>query len=146
MLPIYRRFAELREALLPYVTEQAAVSVKTSTPLMRALFFDAPDDPEIWSWPYEYFLGDDLLVAPVTEAAVESSRIYLPRGEWIDAWTGETHLGPVVVKRPAPVEEIPAYLRPAPPRCCRSFAPYRNLRATEPRPRWRRNSQQGWPT
>jgi alpha-glucosidase (family GH31 glycosyl hydrolase) len=57
-------------------------------------------------------LGDDLLMAPVTEPGVESSRIYLPRGEWIDAWTGETHLGPVVVQRPAPLEEIPVYVRP----------------------------------
>jgi alpha-glucosidase (family GH31 glycosyl hydrolase) len=111
VLAIYRRFAGLREALLPYLTEQAALSTKTSKPLMRALFFDATDDPEIWSWPYEYFLGDDLLVAPVTEPAAESSRIYLPRGEWIDAWTGQTHVGPVVVERPARLEEIPVYIR-----------------------------------
>jgi alpha-glucosidase (family GH31 glycosyl hydrolase) len=112
VLPRYRRFAELREALLPYLSEQAALSVKTNKPLMRALFFDAPDDPEIWNWPYEYFLGDDVLVAPITEPGIESWRVYLPRGEWIDAWTGETHLGPLVVKRRAPLEEIPIYLRP----------------------------------
>jgi alpha-glucosidase (family GH31 glycosyl hydrolase) len=47
-----------------------------------------------------------------TEPGVESSRIYLPRGEWIDAWTDETHLGPLVVSRRAPLGEIPAYLRP----------------------------------
>jgi alpha-glucosidase (family GH31 glycosyl hydrolase) len=113
VLPIYRRFAVLREALLPYLTEQAALSVTTSKPLMRALFFDEPDDAEIWKWPYEYFLGDDLLVAPVTEPGIESSRIYLPRGEWIDAWTGVMHRGPVVVDRPAPLEEIPVYIRPS---------------------------------
>jgi alpha-glucosidase (family GH31 glycosyl hydrolase) len=112
VLPIYRRFAQLREALVPYLTEKAAVSVKTSKPLMRALFFDALDDPDIWSWPYEYFLGDDLLVAPVTEPDVESWQVYLPRGEWIDAWTGETHLGPLVVNRRAPLQEIPVYVRP----------------------------------
>jgi alpha-glucosidase (family GH31 glycosyl hydrolase) len=112
VLPIYRRFAELREALLPYLTEQAALSLKTSKPLMRALFFDASDDTEIWRWPYEYFLGDDLLVAPVTEPDVESWQVYLPRGEWIDAWTGETHLGALVVNRRAPLQEIPVYVRP----------------------------------
>jgi alpha-glucosidase (family GH31 glycosyl hydrolase) len=112
VLPTYRRFAELREALLPYLTEQASLSVKTTKPLMRALFFDAPDDPEIWSWPYEYLLGDDLLVAPITDPGIESWRVYLPEGEWIDAWTGETHLGPLVVNRRAPLAEIPVYLRP----------------------------------
>jgi alpha-glucosidase (family GH31 glycosyl hydrolase) len=78
---------------------------------MRALFFDEPDDVEIWKWPYEYFLGDDLLVAPVTEPGVESWQIYLPDGEWIDAWTGVEHRGPVVVDRPVPLEEIPVYIR-----------------------------------
>ena len=102
----------MREALVPYLTEQAAVSVETSKPLMRALFFDAPDNPEIWNWPYEYFVGDDLLVAPVTEPGVESSRMYLPKGEWIDCWNGVTHTGPLVVTRPGPLEEIPVYLRP----------------------------------
>ena len=113
VLPTYRRFAELREALVPYLTEQATLSVKTSKPLMRALFFDAPDDHEIWNWPYQYFLGDDLLVAPVTEPAAESLRIYLPQGQWIDAWTGETHLGPLVVNRRVPLDEIPVYVRAA---------------------------------
>jgi len=112
VLSIYRRFAELREALVPYLTEQAALSVKTSRPLMRALLFDVPDDPTIWTWPYEYFLGDDLLVAPITEPGIESWPVYLPRGEWIDAWSGETHLGPRVVNRRAPLDEIPVYLRP----------------------------------
>ena len=81
MLPIHQRFAELREALVPYLAEQAAASVKSSKPLMRALLFDAADDAEIWKWPFEYFLGDDLLVAPVTEPGITSWRIYLPQGE-----------------------------------------------------------------
>jgi 1,3-alpha-isomaltosidase len=112
VLPVYRRFAQLREALVPYLTEQAAVSVETSKPLMRALFFDAAGDPEIWRWPFEYFLGDDLLVAPITEPGITAWRLYLPRGEWIDAWTGEAQTGPVTVERLAPLEEIPVYVRP----------------------------------
>jgi alpha-glucosidase (family GH31 glycosyl hydrolase) len=111
VMPIYQRFAALRDSLVPYLIEQSSVSVKTSKPLMRALFFDAADDPEIWSWPYEYFLGDDLLVAPVIEPGVESARIYLPRGEWIDAWTGAKQSGPSALERPAPLEEIPVFIR-----------------------------------
>jgi alpha-glucosidase (family GH31 glycosyl hydrolase) len=36
----------------------------------------------------------------------------LPRGEWLDAWTGEMHLGPLVVNRRAPLEDLPVYVRP----------------------------------
>ena len=72
------------------------MSVKISKPLMRALFFDAANDPEIWRWPYEYFLGNDLLLAPVTAPGVESWQVYLPRGKWVDAWTGEQLSGPLL--------------------------------------------------
>jgi len=33
-------------------------------------------------------LGDDLLVAPVTEAGATEWSTYLPAGEWVDAWSG----------------------------------------------------------
>ncbi len=39
----------------------------TGKPLMRPLFFDHPHDARVWDWPRQWQLGDDLLVAPVTE-------------------------------------------------------------------------------
>ena len=60
---------------------------------MRPLFFDAPDDPEIWRAPVQWLLGD-LLVAPVLEPGAVSWRTYLPSGRWVDAWTGDAVTGP----------------------------------------------------
>ncbi len=111
VLPIYRRFAQLRERLVPYLTDQARIAVETSRPLMRALCFEAPTDPEIWNWPYEYLLGDDLLIAPVVEPAAATWRIYLPSGQWVDAWTGCAHTGPATIERDVPLDEIPVYVR-----------------------------------
>jgi alpha-glucosidase (family GH31 glycosyl hydrolase) len=34
-------------------------------------------------------------------------RLYVPDGEWVDAWTGETLRGRAVVERAAPLDEIP---------------------------------------
>jgi alpha-glucosidase (family GH31 glycosyl hydrolase) len=110
VLTVYRRFAKLRMRLQPYLHEQARKSVATSKPLMRALFFEVADDPRIWDFPHQYFLGDDLLVAAVVEPGAESVRVYLPRGEWIDPWTGDELVGPAIVTRAAPLEEIPVYV------------------------------------
>ena len=111
VLPLYRRFAKLRERLIPYLAAQARLAVERRLPLMRALFFDWPDDPEIWRHPFQYMLGNDLLVAPVVEANADRWTIYLPADDWVDAWTGARVLGPAVVERPAPLDEMPIYVR-----------------------------------
>lgn len=111
VLETYRRYALLREQLVPYLAEQAARSVATARPLMRALFFDWPDDETAWDFPLQYLLGDDLLVAPVTEPGATDWTIYLPAGAWVDAWTGDTMRGPVTIVRPVPIGEIPVFIR-----------------------------------
>jgi alpha-glucosidase (family GH31 glycosyl hydrolase) len=111
VVPTFRRFAELRERLLPYLISQARLAVERRLPLMRALFFDWPDDPEIWRHPYQYLLGDHLLIAPVVETGVERTHVYLPAGDWVDAWTEEHIRGPALVDRAVPLDEIPVYVR-----------------------------------
>jgi alpha-glucosidase (family GH31 glycosyl hydrolase) len=110
VLPAYRRFAQLRMRLLPYLKEQARLCVRESKPLMRALFFEVADDPRIWEFPYQYFLGDSLLIAPITERRAETASVYLPRGEWIDPWTSRELAGPAIVERDTPFDEIPVYV------------------------------------
>jgi alpha-glucosidase (family GH31 glycosyl hydrolase) len=76
---------------------------------MCALCFES-EDPRIWDFPYQYFLGGDLLVAPVVEPGAETWPLFVPDGDWIDAWTGDEVVGPVVVERRVPLDEIPVYI------------------------------------
>jgi alpha-glucosidase (family GH31 glycosyl hydrolase) len=110
VLEVYRRFARLRMRLQPYLRAQAHQAVSLGKPMMRALFFEVEDDERIWEFPHEYFLGDDLIVAPVLAPGAEEQRLYVPRGEWTDPWTGEELMGPTVVTRPAPLDRIPLYV------------------------------------
>jgi len=110
VLPIVRRFVELRERLVPYLDEQARRSLESGKPLMRPLCFEVDGDERIWDFPYQWFLGDDLLVAPVVEEGSRRSRLYLPTGEWIDAWNGDEVTGAAVVEYSAPLHEIPVYI------------------------------------
>lgn len=108
---IYRRFAELRELLVPYLVEQAARSVERAQPLMRALFFEWPNDPVVWDYPYQYLLGDDLLVAPVVEPGLEQMDMYVPEGDWADLWDGSRVIGPARIHASVPRDTIPVLVR-----------------------------------
>jgi len=77
--------------------------------LMRPLYFDYPDDQGIWDYPIQWKLGD-ILVAPVLAPGVETWPVYLPVGEWVDAWTGQIHHGPIVVESRTLRHRVPAYV------------------------------------
>ena len=110
-LSFYRKFTRLRERLVPYLSEQARVSVERSTPLLRGLFIDHPRDPRVWLFPHQYMLGDDLLVAPVTDEGATEIEVYLPQGDWVDVWSGDTVVGGTTVSRDVPIDLIPVYCR-----------------------------------
>src|SRR5690606_2277891 len=86
--PVFRRFAEVRERLVPYLAAEARRAVAAREPLMRPLFLDHPADPRVWEHPMQWMLGDALLVAPVVEEGASAGVAYLPPGEWVDAFTG----------------------------------------------------------
>lgn len=71
---------------------QALDSSARGFPMLRALFFEYPEDPTSWTIDDEYMFGSSLLVAPLLESG-EGRRVYLPPGEWIDYQTGKTYAG-----------------------------------------------------
>lgn len=110
VIPLFRQYAELRERLVPYLTEQAGLTIASDRPLMRPLFFDHGDDPEVWNHPLQYLLGDDLLVNPVTQPGATTWTTYLPEGDWIDVWTGSP-AGSGLNTRAVPLDLVPVYCR-----------------------------------
>jgi alpha-glucosidase (family GH31 glycosyl hydrolase) len=113
VVPLFRRFVELRERLVPYLSAEGRRSVEQGLPLMRALFLAWPDDARVWEFPEQYLLGDALLVAPVTAPGVTRQRAYLPAGAWVDPWSGERLAGAQVVEREAPLDRIPVFVQAA---------------------------------
>jgi alpha-glucosidase (family GH31 glycosyl hydrolase) len=107
----YRWFTRLRERLAPYLIDQTRRSISGSRPLMRAPFFEWPEDEQLWAYPFQYLLGDDLLVSPVVDEGVAEWETYLPAGDWVDVWTGAELPGGQVVSRDVPLDVIPVYCR-----------------------------------
>ena len=118
---IYRAYSKLHNCLRPYLIEQAEVSCKTGLPLMRHLFLYDSEDKRNLDIEDEYMLGCGLLVAPVLGRKNKRS-IYLPKGEWIDIFTGEEYTGGVMIKnRRVSPEAIPVFMiKGAPSECLES--------------------------
>jgi alpha-D-xyloside xylohydrolase len=88
----YRNTMNLRYGLLPYIYAEARHSSDHGYPMVRALFFEFPDDPTSWLIEDQYMFGSNLLVAPLfTEG--DTRNVYLPPGQWIDYQTGESYDG-----------------------------------------------------
>jgi alpha-D-xyloside xylohydrolase len=88
----YRNTMNLRYGLLPYIYAEARHSSDHGYPMVRALFFEFPDDPTSWLIEDQYMFGSNLLVAPLfTEG--DTRNVYLPPGQWIDYQTGESYAG-----------------------------------------------------
>lgn len=111
VIETYREFAQLRRRLVPYLAQQVRGSVRTGRPLMRPLFFDYPNDEQLWSHPLQYQLGDELIVAPITEPGAEEIDVHLPAGQWFDLRTGDVHTGETTLTKAVPLNEIAVFGR-----------------------------------
>lgn len=116
----FRRYANVHAALLPYLRARAAEAELDGWPVMRHPWLVEPAVPGLWSGvDYQYFLGDDLLVAPVLEEGGLSRDVALPAAGWWPLFgqrpetsgaVGES--GAWVLRVGAAVGEIPVYVRP----------------------------------
>lgn len=111
ILDVYRRYADLRMSLLPYICAEARHCARTGRPLLAHLIYEFPEDPRVTDCEDEYLFGRGLLVAPVLEAGVRSRRVYLPRGKWRGFWSGKLWQGPGMVEVPSPADTIPVFIR-----------------------------------
>lgn len=88
---VFRRSAEMKYRLMPYVYAQAKECTERGLPMLRALFVEFPDDPGAWRVDDEYLFGSQILVAPLLESGITRRTVYLPAGKWIDYQTGKTY-------------------------------------------------------
>jgi alpha-glucosidase (family GH31 glycosyl hydrolase) len=100
----YRDAARVHSQLWPYLYTQAVEAGRTGLPIIRYLPLEVPQDPRAWQEERSYFLGPDLLVAPVLEPGARTRTVYLPVGRWADFWTDTVYEGGQDVTVPAPLD------------------------------------------
>jgi alpha-glucosidase (family GH31 glycosyl hydrolase) len=108
---LYRGYVLLHEQLVPYVRAAAATAARTGLPIIRPLCLLDPADSRGWSIPDAYGYGHSLWVAPVLDEGAREREVPLPRGDWIEAWSGERARGGGEVVVETPLHLIPVWVR-----------------------------------
>ncbi len=105
---ITRAFIRLRYALLPYNYSLAHRNYESGMPLARPLFWS---DPALTNESSSYLWGDAFLVSPVVTAGKREQEVTLPAGRWYNYWTDEQVQGGRKINVPAPLEQLPLFVK-----------------------------------
>ena len=127
VLPHWRRYAELRTQLYPYIAAAEREYQRTGMPIMRHLALAYPGDAQAEGREDEFLFGPDLLAAPVVRPGATGRRAYLPAGRWVNFWRSvsfqprrdggfglrraRTRAGGAEVGLKAPIMELPLLVR-----------------------------------
>lgn len=104
---IFKKYLGVREQLRPYTHAVMQETHETGKPVMRAMFYEFPEDEACYALKDQYMYGGRYLVAPVMEAGARERSVYLPAGKWRNVDTGDVLQGPGRVTVPAPLDVMP---------------------------------------
>ncbi len=111
---INRKYLMLHERLLPYFYTHTMNATEDGVGATRPLYLEYPNDPNTWgdAAKYEFLAGQDFLVAPVYSDTSVRDDIYLPKGEWVDYWSGRIYQGGQTIDGyKAPLDTLPLFVR-----------------------------------
>ena len=94
-LSVIRRGIQFRYRMLPYLYNVFLEHERTGAPVMRPLFYlgsAASCIPDV-RLEDEFFIGDNVIVAPILERGADSREIILPEGEWYSPLTDKWYAG-----------------------------------------------------
>ncbi len=111
---LYRDCLSFRYRFIPTVYSYAIHGSKTGEPIIRPLFYDHMEQEKLYEIDDEFYLGEHLLVAPVTEAGALKREVYLPEGTWVNLWTKQRFDGDQTIVCDAPKfkkEGLPMFVK-----------------------------------
>ncbi|CAJ1188365.1 Alpha-xylosidase XylQ [Companilactobacillus paralimentarius] len=88
-----RRYVNLKLSLMPYLYTQAAYDAKFGNPLMRPMFLEFEDDPNVSDLATQYMFGSQILVAPIFNDQGKA-HFYLPGGKWTSLLDNKVYQAP----------------------------------------------------
>ncbi|XP_078393525.1 SITS-binding protein-like [Cetorhinus maximus] len=98
----------------PLIVKQTAVLASLGHPVFRPVWWVSPDDPRTFTLDDEFLIGDEVLVAPVTERGRVHRDIYLPGTSylWKDVNTAQVFDGGTLLQDyPVALTDVAVFVR-----------------------------------
>ncbi len=108
---IMKKYYDIRIGMHDYIRSLYEEASENGSPLMRAMFYEFPEDPVCWELQDQYMFGSRLLVAPILALNASVREVYLPEGRWKEQRTGEVFTGGRRVNADAPLDYLPVFER-----------------------------------
>ena len=114
---------QLRYRMLPYIYSQAGLVHLRGASFIRPVAFAFPNEAATHDLKSQLLFGDAFMASPVTApmyygpgsaplAGIPRTRaVYLPKGAWVDFWTGRRLAGGKRIDADAPLEHMPLHVR-----------------------------------
>ncbi len=109
--PILKNYILLRDRMRSYTLAAAKHSSETGEPIMRAMFYDFPEDEICYTLNDQYMYGSDILFAPIYTEGQLDRRVYLPAGSWIRTSDRKTYEGGKWYDCHAEIDEFIAFVK-----------------------------------
>lgn len=106
----FARMVKVFAALAPYRRTVIAEAERTGVPALRHGWLVEPGS-DTANADEQFFLGADVLVAPVLAAEESKVEVALPEGEWVHLFTGTSYAGSRTATVDAPVGTPAAFVR-----------------------------------
>uniref|UniRef100_T1J1V8 Glycoside hydrolase family 31 N-terminal domain-containing protein n=1 Tax=Strigamia maritima TaxID=126957 RepID=T1J1V8_STRMM len=95
-LEIAKSMIKLRSTYSDTIVNLAKTAAETGIPMVRPLWWIAPNDARALQVDDQFLLGNDILVAPIVTEKDERD-VYIPNGKWNDMVTNRPVAGPKVI-------------------------------------------------
>ncbi len=109
---IVKYYIQLRYKMMPYLYSTFYEATKTGMPVNRSLAIDHSFDWRTYSGAYQnqYYFGESFLIAPVSSTQ-QSTKVFLPVGEWYDFHNDVKHQGDQVEWVESPLYRLPIFVK-----------------------------------
>lgn len=104
---IMKKYYGIRIGMHEYIKKLFEEAHTNGSPLLRAMFYEFPDDERCWELQDQYMFGEKYLVAPILRLNEWKRDVYLPAGKWKLTSTEEIFEGGRTISVDTPIDYMP---------------------------------------